>query len=43
MKEGQSQNTKRNPFAAENIPESLAKAFRGLVTAIASNDGSIDY
>lgn len=41
--DGQSQNTKRNPFAAENIPESLAKAFRGLVTAIASNDGSIDH
>ena len=43
MKDGQSQNTKRNPFANKNIPETLKKAFNGLVTAIASNDGSIDY
>lgn len=43
IKNGQSQYTKRNPFANENIPERLATAFKGLVTAIASNDGSIDY
>jgi hypothetical protein len=36
-------NTKCNPFANENIPEVLKKAFNSLVTAIASNDGSIDY
>jgi hypothetical protein len=34
---------KQNPFANANIPEVLKKAFNGLVTAIASNDGSIDY
>ena len=43
IKNGQSQYTKRNPFANENIPERLATAFKGLVTAAASNDGSIDY
>jgi hypothetical protein len=34
---------KQNPFANKNIPETLKKAFNGLVTAIASNNGSIDY
>jgi hypothetical protein len=34
---------KRDPFANQNIPETLKKAFNGLVTAIASNNGSIDY
>jgi hypothetical protein len=34
---------KRNPFANKNIPKTLKKAFNGLVTAIASNNGSIDY
>jgi hypothetical protein len=34
---------KRNPFANQNIPETLKQAFNSLVTAIASNDGSIDY
>jgi hypothetical protein len=34
---------KRNPFDNQNIPETLKKAFNGLVTAIASNNGSIDY
>jgi hypothetical protein len=43
IKNGQSQYTKRNPFANENIPERLETAFNGLVTAAASNDGSIDY
>jgi hypothetical protein len=43
IKNGHSQNTKRNPFAKENIPARLATAFRGLVTAIAaSGKGSID-
>jgi hypothetical protein len=36
-------NSKKNPFANENIPERLATAFKGLVTAAASNEGSIDY
>jgi hypothetical protein len=43
IKDGQSENTKQNPFANKNIPEVLKKSFNGLVTAIASNDGSIDY
>jgi hypothetical protein len=34
---------KRDPFANQNIPETLKQAFNSLVTAIASNDGSIDY
>jgi hypothetical protein len=34
---------KQNPFANQNISETLKKAFNGLVTAIASNNGSIDY
>jgi hypothetical protein len=43
IKDGQSQNTKQNPFASANIPEVLEKAVKYLITAIASNDGSIDY
>jgi hypothetical protein len=41
--QGLGNSEKKNPFDNQNIPVTLRKAFNSLVTAIASNDGSIDY
>ena len=41
--QGPGSSEKKNPFDNQNIPVTLRKAFNSLVTAIASNDGSIDH